>query len=107
MSITSATSLKNATAAVVAVTGRKFCRKCNSHKTLDGGRLALDSRRRTVWYCKGCTRMTSGQASPATTPETHTPVKARPTTPKRDVSAGLTDFWKQAHAPLKESHENT
>jgi hypothetical protein len=101
MSITAASSLKSATAAAEAATGRKFCRKCNSFKPLDGGRFALDSRHRFIWYCAKCTRFTSGPASPATNSEIPTPARARTVTSKLDAGTGLTDFWKLAHKPLE------
>ncbi len=101
MSIATASSLKRSTAAVETVTGRRFCRKCNSHKPIEGGRHALDSRRREVWYCAGCTRIAIGQASSATTPEILTPAKARPMRHKRAASVGLTECWKLAHKPLE------
>lgn len=103
MSITTAARLRNATAAVEAITGRKFCRKCNSHKPFSGGVSALDSRHRTVWYCADCTRIASGQANSATTPAVLTSAKTRPMTEKRSASVCLTDFWKLAHKPLEKS----
>lgn len=101
MSIATASSLKNATAAAEAVTGRKFCRKCCAFKPLTGGIFALDSRRKNIWYCSSCTRKTSFKGSLATTPASPTPAKARQVTSKRDALAGLSDAWKNAYAPLE------
>ena len=88
MSTTTASSLKSATSATEAITGRRFCRKCNSHRQIDGGFSALDARRRTVWYCVGCTRIPSGQLRPATTSSIPKSAIVRPTTFKHDATAG-------------------